>query len=74
MEKQLSKRNADLDEKIEDYRIENSDFSENIDIISKQLLDLNKGNLKQTYQLEDMQMEYDMLAAQEDGGSLFLTN
>ena len=60
--------------KIEDYRIENSDFSENIDIISKQLLDLNKGNLKQTYQLEDMQMEYDMLAAQEDGGSLFLTN
>ena len=74
MEKQLSKRNENLDGKIEDYRIENSDFSENIDVISKQLLDLNKGNLKQTYQLEDMQMEYDMLAAQEDGGSLFLTN
>ena len=63
MEKQLRKRNENLDEKIEDYRDENSDFSENIDMISRQLLDLNKGNLKQTYQIEDMQMEYDMLAA-----------
>lgn len=46
MEKQLRKRNENLDEKIEDYRDENSDFSENIDMISRQLLDLNKGNLK----------------------------
>ena len=37
------------------------DNKEMIDDESRKLLDLNKTNLKETYVLEDMQMEHDYL-------------
>ena len=73
MKMQLSNREATLNEKIEELNELCEDTSENIDVVGRQLLELNKGNLKKTYELEDIQTEYDMLAAQEDGGSMFLT-
>ena len=61
------------DKEIEELNELCEDTSENIDVVGRQLLELNKGNLKKTYELEDIQTEYDMLAAQEDGGSMFMT-
>ena len=55
MEKQLSTREKGLDEKIDELKEECDNQNENIDCVSKQLLDLNKGNLKKTYVLEDLQ-------------------
>mmetsp|Transcript_24108 Transcript_24108/g.28224 ORF Transcript_24108/g.28224 Transcript_24108/m.28224 type:complete len:103 (+) Transcript_24108:620-928(+) len=73
MKKQLENREKGLDDKIEELREQCEDQSENIDHVNKQLLDLNKGNLKKTYMLEDLQQEYDMMSGREDGGSLFMT-
>ena len=74
MKKQLSNREKGLDEKIEELREQCEDQSENVDQVSKQLLELNKGNLKKTYVLEDLQHDYDVLTQQEQDASTFLTN
>lgn len=73
MQQQLEKREKKLTGKISELKAECQDNGENIEEASQILLDLNKKNLKKTYLLEDMQLEYDMLAASEQPGSLFLT-
>lgn len=59
MRTQLQTRENNLTEKIGDLTEACEDISENVDVVSTQLLDLNKGNLKETYVLEDLQNEHD---------------
>lgn len=61
MKEQMGKRVANLDEKINLLKDDYEFTGENVDEAGKQLLDLNKQNLKQTYVLEDLQQEHDML-------------
>jgi len=54
MKKQLAAREGDLTDKIEDLSEVCDDANESIDVIGRQLLEINKGNLKETYVLEDL--------------------
>ena len=74
MKEQMGKRVANLDEKINLLKDDYEFTGENVDEAGKQLLDLNKQNLKQTYVLEDLQQEHDMLLQQDDRNSMFLTS
>ena len=73
MRKQLAARQANLQEKIDELKEVRDDTSEDNGFVSRQLLDLNKTNLKQTYVLEDLQLEHDGLMTQNDTNSMFLT-
>ena len=54
MEEQLTRRKNKLKSKIEKEKQLVEDMSEDNSLVSRQLLDLNKANLKQTYVLEDL--------------------
>ena len=73
MEEQLTRRKDKLKYKIEKKKQFVDDMSEDNSLVSRQLLDLNKANLKQTYVLEDLQLEHDQLMTQNDTNSMFLT-